>query len=46
MDDKERKEALEYLKIKKLKNNDKSDELVDDIFNKYRKSDNEEEIDR
>lgn len=45
MEDKETKQMKEYLRIKKLEEEDQSDELIDEVYNKTIKKESDNEKD-
>ena len=45
MEDKETKQMKEYLRIKKLEEEDQSDELIDEVYNKTIKKESNKEKD-
>jgi|GEM_PF-2444737 hypothetical protein len=45
MEEKETEQMREYLRIKKLEEEDKSDKLIDEVYNKATKKESNNEID-
>lgn len=45
MEDKKTEQMREYLRIKKINDEDKSDELIDEVYNSITKKESDSEID-